>query len=176
MSKNITDKIEFSEEFENVTPSILKEKLEMKGQMIDKFWKIWANEYLLSLPKIVAQFEDKCTLKKGAIVLVEKGNVPRLEWPKGIVVRTFPSQDGLIPSAEIKNATNTLIRPIQNLVDLEINEDASERITEMIDQNSRNKINSATNLYAEEVQYDDPSPIVTRSGLITIKPNRLGID
>ena len=108
--------------------------------------------------------------------MVEKGNVPRLEWPKGIVVRTFPSQDGLIPSAEIKNATNTLIRPIQNLVDLEINDDASERITEMIDQNSRNKINSATNVYTEEVQYDDPSPIVTRSGLITIKPNRLGID
>ena len=108
--------------------------------------------------------------------MVEKGNVPRFEWPKGIVVRTFPSQDGLIPSVEIKTVTNTLIRPIHNLVDLEINDDASERITEMIDQNSRNKINSATNLYAEEVQYDDPSPIVTRSGLITIKPNRLGID
>ena len=133
MSKNITDKIEFSEEFENIIPSILKEKLELKGQMIDIFWKIWANEYLQSLPKIVAKFEDKSYLKKGSIVLVKTDNVPRLEWPKGIVVRTFPSQDGLIRSAEIKTAKNTLIRPIQNLVDRERNNDASERITEMID-------------------------------------------
>ena len=103
-------------------------------------------------------------------------NVPRLEWPKGIVVRTFPSPDGLIRSAEVKTAKNNLIRPIQNLVDLEINDHNSESISEMIDKNNLNENNSANNVNTEEVTIDDPSPIVTRSGRISVKPIRLGIN
>ena len=52
------------------------------------------------------------------VVLLKESNVPRQQWPMGKVVQVFTSEDGLVPSVELKvpTATTTLKRPIQKLV------------------------------------------------------------
>ena len=52
------------------------------------------------------------------IVLLKDSNVPRQQWPMGIVTQVFSSDDGLVRSVELKvpSATTLLRRPIQKLV------------------------------------------------------------
>ena len=87
-------------------------------------------------------------------------------------METYPSRDGLIRSAKIKTPRNVITRPIQNLVDLEITDDESEKFTV----NSPLPVVNSNDVDVHVVNNDtdDSNQILTRSERVSNKPSRLG--
>ena len=90
-----------------------------KQKLLQKFWEIWAKDYLQSLPKLVPQFAERNTLKKGSIVLIHDDSVPRLQWPMGKVINVYPGKDGKVRSVQMQTLKGQITRPIQRLCQLE---------------------------------------------------------
>nr|XP_027223344.1 uncharacterized protein LOC113815479 [Penaeus vannamei] len=113
---------------------IIRESI--RQQQLDKFWKLWSNDYLRNLPPVVKGFVQKCNVKKGAIVLVREDYVPRLKWPLGVVTEVFPGNDNIIRSVMVKTDKGVFNRPVQKLHDLEmysdLYEDSDEDLRESI--------------------------------------------
>jgi hypothetical protein len=55
----------------------------------------------------------------GDIVLIVDNRVVRGQWPLARVVEVFHGTDGRVRSANVRTATNTLMRPIAKLCLLE---------------------------------------------------------
>ena len=85
----------------------------------DQFWSRWMNEYLPTLQLRQKWLTSYKNLRVGDIVLVAQENTPRKSWPLGRITATFLGRDGSVRSAEIKTATNSIVRPIHKLCVLE---------------------------------------------------------
>ena len=134
LCKDGKSKIDVTSEVPDMTSVDLRDKLVVKNQMIDKFWKLWTEQYLVNLPHVVKGFHSKCSLDIGSIVLVKTDNLPRQKWPLGIVIEVFPGKDGLIRSVKVKTANSVVVRPIQRLIDLEIsNKMDCEKVSDQYD-------------------------------------------
>lgn len=111
-----------------------------KGQKhLNVFWKIWAEDYLLSLrertqlqlrgPRIRA----KSPPHVGEVVLI-KDNLPRGTWKLGRIEELITSQDGEVRSANIRLPSGNIIgRPLNLLCPLECHEaeiDSTENDTD----------------------------------------------
>ena len=90
-----------------------------KQRTLSDFWKKWSTSYLQNLLNIVPRFIERCTLKRGSIVLVKEDNIPRLKWPLAKVLELYPGQDQKLRTAKLKTATGELVRPVQRLYHLE---------------------------------------------------------
>lgn len=73
-----------------------------------------------NLPPTVKGFESNCNVKKGSVVLLREDNVPRMNWPLGIITHIFPASDGIVGCVSVRTAKGVLRRPVQKLHDLEI--------------------------------------------------------
>ncbi len=102
-------------------------KIWKKGQrLLDSFWQIWRNEYLLSLRER-SQYKIKAprvqyseTPSVGDVVLI-KDDVPRGQWKMGKVATLRTSRDGLVRSAEVRTSTGKMVRrPINLLFPIEV--------------------------------------------------------
>ena len=62
------------------------------------------------------------SLKVGSVVLMQDEGSPRLQWPLGVIQELYPGRDGNVRSVQVKTAKGMLIRPIQHLHHLEVNE------------------------------------------------------
>ena len=103
-----------------VSSKDLTERELVRKRQLDKFWKMWSDDYLRNLPPTVKGFKPNCNVKKGSVVLLREDNVPRMNWPLGIITDVFPGRDGIIRCVNVKTAKGVLCRPIQKLHDLEI--------------------------------------------------------
>jgi transposase InsO family protein len=83
------------------------------------FWRRWIREYLPALQKRQKWLEPRRNLKEGDLVIVFQHDIPRNQWPLGLVVGTHPGRDGLVRSVEVKTATGTYERPISKICLLE---------------------------------------------------------
>ena len=105
-----------------------------KGQkLLNVFWKIWRDEYLLSLRE-----RTKCELKskhkqshfspgEGDVVLV-KEDIPRGSWRLGKVIRLVSSRDGCIRSAKLSLPSGRIIgRPLNLLYPVEVSGESAEK-------------------------------------------------
>ena len=99
----------------------------MKGQkVLDAFWKIWREEYLLSLRERT-QTKLKCGRVQspyvpniGDVVII-KDNTPRGMWKLGRLVKLIISNDGQIRSAKVTLSSGNIIsRPLNLLYPLEV--------------------------------------------------------
>lgn len=100
-----------------------------KGQkLVNMFWKMWREDYLLSLRE-----RTQNTLKSGRIqshfspnvgdVVLLKDNLPRGCWKLGKVVNLVTSLDGCIRSAKVMLSSGRIIgRPLNLLCPIEISE------------------------------------------------------
>lgn len=90
------------------------------------FWHRWKNQYLSTLQGRRKWHSERKNLEVGNLVLLKDGQAKRNHWPMGIVVKTFPSQDGKVRKVEVKVATGgtcrTFLRPITDTVLLLPNE------------------------------------------------------
>ena len=93
--------------------------------MLNNFWQIWRNEYLLSLRE-----RTQSRLKSNRIrssvkpnvgdVVIVKDNIPRGNWKLAKIEQLVPSRDGEIRSCKIKRASgNILNRPMNLLYPIE---------------------------------------------------------
>ena len=97
-----------------------------KGQIhLNNLWKIWRDEYLLSLrERFKNQIKTTNTLSKlypkiGQIVHI-KENLPRGAWKLGKIIKLIESEDGEIRAATLLLPTrSTVNRPINLLYPLE---------------------------------------------------------
>ena len=104
-----------------------------KGQkLLNMFWKIWRDEYLLSLRE-----RTQSTLKSRRIqshfspsvddVVLIKDDIPRGCWRVGKVLRLVTSRDGCVRSAKVALPSGRVIaRPLNLLYPIEVCEAASK--------------------------------------------------
>lgn len=71
---------------------------------------------------------SKGKLKEGSVVLVREDGCPRLQWPMGVVIKTYmyPGKDGIIRAVDLKTASGIIKRPIQRLHNLEFVREENE--------------------------------------------------
>jgi hypothetical protein len=87
--------------------------------LADVFWRRWLAEYLPILQSRSKWATERENLEKGDLVLVSEDNIPRGQWPLGIVTEPIPGEDGLVRSAKIKFQGTVKTRPITKLCRLE---------------------------------------------------------
>ena len=68
---------------------------EMVLHSVDKFWKLWSNDYLNTLHQRYKWRIKENNLKIGEIVLIKKQNLPPSNWPLGKIVEMHPGDDNL---------------------------------------------------------------------------------
>lgn len=68
----------------------------------DSFWKRWRHEYLATLQPRRKWQAAQPSLQIGNIVLLKDNQPKRNEWPTGLVVNTFPGQDGRVCKVEVR--------------------------------------------------------------------------
>ena len=103
-----------------VSASDLNDRYIIQKERLKQFWDIWSKDYLRNLPPTSKKFFLRGNIEPGAVVLIKEDNVPRLEWPLGIVEKVFPGKDGRVRSVSLRTRKGIVERPIQLLYDLEL--------------------------------------------------------
>ena len=94
--------------------------------LAEQFLSRWRNEYLINLSSRQKWFMPKRNLNIGDVVIVQD-EVPRNEWPLGMVVETSMNQEGLVPAVKVKlgsrnpqkgsdSKCSVVERPVQKVV------------------------------------------------------------
>lgn len=88
--------------------------------LANHFWKRWRNEYLQNL-QVRKKWSQECSnLKKGDVVMMMDSDVPRIEWPLGIIQEVYPSSDNLVRKVSVRVVREgkpvTYTRPITQIV------------------------------------------------------------
>ena len=88
--------------------------------LADQFWKRWRTQYLHNLQSRQKWHVEGRNLQTGDIVTMIDDDLPRYQWPVGIVETIFPSSDGLVRKASVrvirKGEPVTYTRPICKLI------------------------------------------------------------
>lgn len=100
-------------------------KLQTATQKIEKFWKLWKNDYLNLLRKNTQHYhKDKQNTnqpQEGDIVLIEDQCLPRSMWKLGRIEHLIHSKDKHVRSAQVKTCNQKLcVRPLSSLYPLEL--------------------------------------------------------
>ena len=96
---------------------------ELLSNALERFWKRWHNEYLLSLRE---KHYNRCAenpthyLSVGKLVIVRHDNVHRIEWPLGVITAIYPDDRGVIRTAEVEECGKRSLQPVSYLVPLEL--------------------------------------------------------
>ena len=80
------------------------------------FWTRWRREFLPTLHERRRWQAREPNLRDGDIVIVADDAVPRGRWPVGRVVRTYPSEDGLVRKVRLQIGQSEYDRPVSRLV------------------------------------------------------------
>ncbi|XP_076030380.1 uncharacterized protein LOC143018676 [Oratosquilla oratoria] len=108
-----------SDEHLDVNHKDLNEREHVRERKLDRFWKMWSDDYVRNLPPTVKGSKPNCNMKKGSVVLLGEDNVPRMSWHFGVIIELLPGRDGIVRCVNVKTAKGVLCRPVQKLHDLE---------------------------------------------------------
>lgn len=152
LGRNITSKPPVDIEPYTVTTKDLHDRERIGIQRLEHFWNVWRKDYIANLPPVVKGFNQKCKVDIGSTVLVKEVNMPKLQWPIGVIVNVYPGRDGLIRSVDVKTRKGVINRSIQTLHDLEMNSHlktdlvkSSEVLSDNVTNNSAVNIDVADN-------------------------------
>lgn len=84
--------------------------------LADHFWARFMRLYLPSLQARQKWQATPADIKEDAVVMIADPHLPRALWPIGTVVKTHPSSDGHIRSADVKIKERVYTRPVARLV------------------------------------------------------------
>jgi hypothetical protein len=87
--------------------------------MLNKFWSLWSDEYLRSLPPWKGG-KHTAEIMPNSVVIVREDNQPRLNWPIGVISEVLPGRDGVVRACKVRVKGTELVRPVQRLHMLEI--------------------------------------------------------
>ena len=101
--------------------NLLPDMYERSREELNRFWKVWSEDYLRNLPCIVPQFDtERGCLKLGSVVLIHEDNTARLDWILGRVIELYPGRDRRVRSAKLQTSKGSLVRAVQRLHKLEV--------------------------------------------------------
>lgn len=100
--------------------SYKKHKKKASWKKNNYFWSRWRKEYLNSLQARQKWHRRTPDVKEGDVILLKDKQTRRNEWPMGVIVKTIPSEDGIVRKAEVRVASQgtvkTFYRPISEMV------------------------------------------------------------
>ena len=106
----------------NFEATAARQQYEVISEALDQFRKCWNSEYLTALrEKHNNRCADKPThhLKPGSLVMVQRDDRHRTEWPLGKITQIFPGSNGVIRAVEVEEGGErstcslTFIVPLQ---------------------------------------------------------------
>ena len=106
-------------------PEVFEEEDQYKARwkhvhlLANEFWQRWTKEYLQTLQERQKWLHPKPNFKVGDLVLVTEKNVPRGQWPKGLIEQTFPDSEGKVRQVTVRTANAVYRRDIRKLCLLE---------------------------------------------------------
>ena len=53
----------------------------MRRARMERFWRVYRDEYVRHLPAVVPKFGSKGSVRVGSVVMIRRDNVPRMRWP-----------------------------------------------------------------------------------------------
>ncbi|XP_016523021.1 uncharacterized protein LOC107835205 [Poecilia formosa] len=84
------------------------------------FWDKWKKEFLPTLQPRRKWQSNQLNVSLGSVVVLKDSQVPRNEWPLGLITQVFPSKDDRVRKVEVKVAkadgSKMLVRPISEIV------------------------------------------------------------
>ena len=80
------------------------------------FWTRWRRKILPTLHERRRWQATEPNLRDGDVVIVVDDTVPRGRWPVGRVVRTYPSEDGLVRKVRVQIRQSEYDRPVHRLI------------------------------------------------------------
>jgi hypothetical protein len=98
----------------------LRKQWRIAQRLVDQFWKRWVHEYLPTLTRRTNWFRKTGPVKVGDLVFIADGNLPRNQWPRGLVVGTTLGPDGQVRVAEVKTQFGLLTRHVVKLCVLDV--------------------------------------------------------
>ena len=113
-------RLDVSDDAQEVTASMLRERELDRQNLLARFWAVWQNDYLRSLPHAMRKFKSRGRLQVGSVVLVRDDHLPRMQWQMGAVVKVHPGSDGVVRVADVRTAKGVRTRAVQCLHDLEV--------------------------------------------------------
>ncbi|XP_062592960.1 uncharacterized protein LOC134254474 [Saccostrea cucullata] len=81
---------------------LYKEQWKCVQYLADQFWVRWKNEYLPTLQHRRKWQQDSENLKEDDVVLLRDKTLHRNDWPLGIIVKTYASDDSKIRKVEVR--------------------------------------------------------------------------
>lgn len=76
--------------------------------LIGVFWRRWSREYVNQLNSQQKWQRPRCSLAVRDIVLIDDQQLPRGQWPLGVIQDVTVEHDGLPQSAAVRTARSTL--------------------------------------------------------------------
>ncbi|KAK3108202.1 hypothetical protein FSP39_003110 [Pinctada imbricata] len=115
-SDSVDDTIPLDEDPKN----LLRSQWKRVQHLANIFWKLWRTEYLPLLQPRKKWRQKQRNIFVHDVVLIKDKDAKRNEWPMGIVVKTFPSDDDLVRKVQVRVIRDEkpvlYTRPITDLV------------------------------------------------------------
>ena len=87
--------------------------------MSNQFWCRWLREYLPSLQERHKWTKSKKNVSIGDLVLLTDYNVPRGQWPKGVIQETYPDKHGMVRKVCVRTNNGLFERDVRKICVLE---------------------------------------------------------
>ena len=88
--------------------------------LAEEFWRKWHKQYIHNLQPKRKWPQSVRNLQTGDVVLMKEVDSPRNQWSLGIIVNTFPGDDGLVRKVELYTIKNgkrsSFVRPVSELI------------------------------------------------------------
>ncbi|KAK3102609.1 hypothetical protein FSP39_012632 [Pinctada imbricata] len=99
---------------------LLRKQWQRVQYLSSLFWKRWQSEYLQTLQCRRKWHNTQRNISNGDVVLLRDKDIPRNQWPMGVVIRVFPSKDEHVRKVELQVVREgkiaTFVRPVHELV------------------------------------------------------------
>ncbi|CAB4046018.1 Tyrosine- phosphatase Lar, partial [Paramuricea clavata] len=83
-------------------PQDIRERWKYRNQLTQQFWNAWKKTYLPSLQQRHKWYSKCPNIKIGDLVLIEKENIKRNDWPVARVQQVVTGRDGLVRSLHLR--------------------------------------------------------------------------
>ena len=79
-----------------------RQRFEFVQNVVNYFWKKWTRDYFPSLLIQPKWHTAQRNLREGDVVLIQDANQIRGQWKLGVVVKTFPREDGRVRRVQVQ--------------------------------------------------------------------------
>ncbi|XP_068756918.1 uncharacterized protein [Montipora capricornis] len=83
-------------------PSNPRQRFEFVQNVVNYFWKKWTRDYFPSLLIQPKWHTAQRNLREGDVVLIQDTNQIRGQWKLGVVLKTFPGEDGRVRRVQVQ--------------------------------------------------------------------------